>query len=154
MLTLIVPRDLVTRLEDALREAREREVGGVLLAEHVDFNTFKLQDLTIHKRGTFSSFVRRIEDAWTTLKGFFGRTAGNYMRFNYIGEWHSHPSFDPRPSGKDHGAMRDIVMDPHVGANFVVLLIVKLSVGGVLVGTVHTYLPDGQVTQSRLEVEQ
>lgn len=152
MLTLVIPRNLAQRLERALLEAGTHEIGGVLLAEHVDYNTFKLSDLTIHRRGTFGSFVRRIEDAWATLKAFFGRSKGNYARFNYIGEWHSHPSFVPYPSDKDHRTMEDIIRDPKVGANFVILLIIKLTAGK-LIGTVHTYLPDGQIHLSHWNVE-
>ena len=39
--------------------------------------------------------------------------------------------------------MHQIADDPKVGANFVVLLIVKLYWYGALVAGVHTYLPGG-----------
>lgn len=39
--------------------------------------------------------------------------------------------------------MREIVGDATIGANFVVLLIVKLSPGGALLTSVDSYLPNG-----------
>lgn len=153
MLTLILPPEIIARLEQALRRAGQREVGGVLMAEHVGQNEFAVRDISIHRRGTFSSFFRRIEEAWATLNRFFTRTKQNYVRFNYIGEWHSHPSFEPVPSGQDHGSMHEIISDVSVGANFVVLVIVKLNSSGNLIGTVHTYLPNGSVQRSTLIVQ-
>lgn len=120
------------------------------MAEHVGVNKFVVRDLTIHRRGTFASFVRRIEDAWAVLSRFFERTKRDYRRFNYIGEWHSHPSFEPVPSARDHQSMRAIVLDESVAANFVVLMIVKLSPQGTLIGAAHTYLPDGSFQRSKL----
>ena len=46
--------------------------------------------------------------------------------------------------------MLEIVMDETVGANFAVLLIVKLMPDRGLVGTAHTYLPNGVKSQSQL----
>lgn len=121
-----------------------------MMAEHVSVNTFIVRDLTIHRRGRLASFVRRIEEAWSALTRFFDRTKRDYQRFNYIGEWHSHPSFEPSPSGRDHQSMHEIISDGSVGANFVVLMIVKLNPEGSLVGTAHTYLPDGRFERSEL----
>lgn len=150
MLTLILPADIATTLHQALVQSGKREVGGVMMAEHVGVNEFVVRDLTIHRRGTFASFVRRIEDAWAVLARFFERTKRDYRWFNYIGEWHSHPSFEPAPSARDHQSMREIVLDASVAANFVVLMIVKLSPQGTLIGTAHTYLPDGSFQRSKL----
>lgn len=120
------------------------------MAEHVGLNEFVVRDITIHRRGTFASFLRLIEEALATLNRFFEKTNRHYARFNYIGEWHSHPSFEPVPSGQDHRTMQDIVSDTSMGANFVVLVIVKLDISGNLVGTAHTYLPNGATHRSTL----
>lgn len=153
MLTLILPPEIIARLEQTLRRAEQREVGGVLMAEHVGQNEFVVRDISIHRRGTFSSFFRRIEEAWSILNRFFEKTKQDYTRFNYIGEWHSHPSFEPLPSAQDNRSMYEIISDTSVGANFAVLLIVKLNASGRMIGTVHTYLPDGSVQRSTLIVQ-
>lgn len=150
MLNLVLPPEIAQVILTALREAGHREIGGVLMAEHVGQNEFKVCEVTIHRCGAIASFVRLIEDAVGKLRQFFQRTDHDYQRFNYLGEWHSHPLFETLPSNKDDKSMLEIVKDKSVGANFAVLLIVKLDPNGQLVGTAHTYLPDGRRMQSTI----
>ena len=142
MIILILPPEVSETIKAALRTAVKREVGGVLMGEHIGPDQFEVKELTVHQRGAIATFVRRIEDALGHLASFFERSKHDYTRFNYIGEWHSHPSFIPEPSLRDDASINEIVGDPKVGANFVVLLIVKLDAQGQLLGTAHTYLPD------------
>lgn len=148
MLTLILPLEQHELLLAALRKAGQREVGGIIMGEHAGPNLFVAREMTVHRRGAFASFVRRIEDAIGRLRAFFQETGHDYTRFNYLGEWHSHPSFPPYPSRTDDLSMLQIVQDKEVGANFAVLLIIKLGSEGKLVCTAHTYLPDGTRTPS------
>jgi integrative and conjugative element protein (TIGR02256 family) len=150
MISLILPKSVQTLMLEATRKAGWNEVGGVLMAEHMGHNIFKVCEITVHRRGAFASFVRRIEDAINHIQKFFDRKESNYIRFNYLGEWHSHPSFEPTPSSTDDASMREIVGDRKVGANFVVLLIVKL-VDKELIGTAHTYLPTGEKYRSQIQ---
>lgn len=153
MLTLILPPEQHELLLEALRKAGRREVGGILMGEHAGPNLFIVREMTVHGRGAFASFVRRIEDARGNLHAFFRKTDYDYGRFNYIGEWHSHPSFSPYPSRTDDLSMLQIVQDGTVGANFVVLLIAKLCSEGELVCTAHTYLPSGVRLPSTVSFE-
>jgi len=153
VLALILPSEQHELLLVALRKAGRREVGGIMMGEHVGLNLFIVREMTVHRRGAFASFVRRIEDAIGRLRAFFRETGHDYARFNYIGEWHSHPSFTPYPSRTDDLSMLQIVQDKTIGANFVVLLIAKLGSEGELVSTVHTYLPDGTRELSTVRVE-
>lgn len=150
MLTLILPFEQAGILRTALADAGQREIGGVLMGEHVGTNEFVIRELTVHRRGSFASFLRRIEDALGQMRAFFKRTGHDYRRFNYLGEWHSHPSFAPFPSSTDDASMLDIVQDAGVGANFVVLMIVKLGQRQELVATAHVYLPDGERSSASL----
>ena len=150
MLTLILPLEQAEILRTALTRAGHREIGGVLMGEHVGTNEFVVRELTVHRRGSFASFLRRIEDAMGQMREFFKRTGHDYRRYNYLGEWHSHPSFEPLPSSTDDASMLDIVQDADVGANFAVLLIVKLGRIQELVATAHVYLPVGTKSQANL----
>ncbi len=123
------------------------------MGEHVGHNRFAVRTLTVQGGGTFASFVRGTKAALRAVKEFLLRSNHEYTRFNYLGEWHSHPSFSVQPSSTDHRAMLDIVTNSSVGANFVVLLIFKLTSLGVLKGSAHTYLPDGSVLASELFLE-
>jgi len=148
MLTLILPDEFSSLIIAALLKSGSKEVGGILMAEHTGINEFTIRDITVQKRGAFASFFRKIEDALGRLNDFFDKANHNYSKFNYLGEWHSHPSFEPVPSPKDDQSMLQIVQDTSVGANFVVLLIVKLNTTSDMIGTAHTYLPDGKRTRA------
>lgn len=150
MLKLILTPEIAEEITIALRKSGDREIGGILMGEHTGPDAFKVTKITVQKRGGISSFMRIIEDAVGKLNTFFRQSNNDYSRFNYMGEWHSHPLFTPYPSSKDDSSMLEIVMDETVGANFVVLIIVKLTPDGGLIGTAHTYLPNGVKSQSCL----
>ncbi|MBT3067968.1 Mov34/MPN/PAD-1 family protein [Rhodoferax sp. U11-2br] len=143
MLTVTIPVDVQQALRKALKAAGTDECGGVLMGEHVGPGHFAVRHLSVQGGGRFASFVRQTQSALRALRKFFNQSGHDYERFNYLGEWHSHPSFSVQPSPTDHQSMLDIVMDVRVGANFVVLLIFKVSHQGDLEGSAHTYLPDG-----------
>lgn len=151
MLRVTVPAEMRSRLRDALWRAGRNECGGVLMGEHVGHNHFVVRALTFERTGSFARFLRGVRVATSALRAFFKRTGNDYSRFNYLGEWHSHPSFPTEPSTTDHGSMMRIVQDPAVGANFAVLVIVRLDQHHNLQGSAHTYLPDGSVRRSQLD---
>lgn len=123
------------------------------MGECLEANRFRVADLTIQKRGgTFASFIRRVGEALSALARFYRRTGEDYTHFNYLGEWHSHPSFSVSPSGKDVRSMVEIAEDPKVGATFVVLVIVRLK-GGDLVGSASVFWPDGASEDAALSIE-
>jgi hypothetical protein len=126
-----------------LEQAGRREIGGILMGEHVDPDTFRVMDLTVQREGgTFAAFLRLIDEILAPLREFFEKTRHEYTRFNYMGEWHSHHSFALSPSVPDHEAMYDIATDPQVGAHFVVLLLVKLGDRGQLESSLTVYQTD------------
>lgn len=153
MLKLVLIPEITEEIAIALHKSGNREIGGILMGEHTGSNEFKVTKITVQKRGGISSFVRSIEDALGKLSIFFRQSNNDYSRFNYIGEWHSHPLFSPFPSSKDDTSMLEIIMDKTVGANFVVLLIVKLNLEKHLVSTAHTYLPNGTKSKSELVLQ-
>lgn len=126
---ILLPPEVVSRIRDALMRAGQDEIGGVLMGEHLGEVTFRVVEVTVQDRGTIARFVRGVRDAVWALDRFFHRTKRNYRRFNYLGEWHSHPLFSLHPSGKDQRSMREIVDDPTTSANFAVLVLTKLRTG-------------------------
>jgi [CysO sulfur-carrier protein]-S-L-cysteine hydrolase len=123
---LLLPLKIVKRLRRELR-GRRHEIGGVLVGENVAPDTFRLVDISVqHSGGTVTHFVRDPEHHREFLANFFARTGNDYKKFNYIGEWHSHPAFEAVPSGEDIASMFEIIEDPVVGVNFAILIIVRL----------------------------
>ena len=124
----------------------------MLFAQHVSQNTFQVLEATIEKAGTISRFVRGLKYSLRQLQRFFARHDYKYTEFNYLGEWHSHPSFGLNPSPRDDETMMDMVTAPDVGANFVVLMIVKIE-DGQLKGKAWAYYPSGVRTDCILDLQ-
>lgn len=128
MLKLLVSKKFKIIIEKTCRKSGSRECGGVLFAENKKENLFEIVEITADiKAGHFAVFVRQLKNTIFYLKYFFKKYGHNYKKYNYIGEWHSHPQFDLIPSNQDNSTMFEIVMDGNVGANFAVLIIVKLQ---------------------------
>jgi integrative and conjugative element protein (TIGR02256 family) len=124
---LLLSRQILRRLQRELRRGGRREIGGLLMGEHLQGETFRLVDFSVqHSGGTDSHFTRDPSQHQAHLDTFFFKTGSDFARFNYLGEWHSHPSFEPRPSRDDIQTMQSIVEDPNVGVNFLVLVIARL----------------------------
>ncbi len=148
---ILVPIHIQKQLVEALHQAGDREIGGILMGEHVDIDEFHVIDLTIQARkGTLGSFIRLVTSAVAALKKFFEKTKKDYTRFNYLGEWHSHPSFMTFPSRKDIISMIEIIKDKEVGANFAVLIILKLNEHDSLVGSATAFYPDSRISECNL----
>jgi integrative and conjugative element protein (TIGR02256 family) len=125
---ILLPPQVIKRLKRELRRAGNREIGGLLFGEHLRDELFRVVEISVQRSGgSQSCFIRNPKDHQAQLQEFFVRTGKNYSRFNYLGEWHSHPSFEPVPSLTDIQTMQSIVDDPGVGINFLVLLIAKLG---------------------------
>jgi len=100
----------------------------VLLGEHLGPDLFRVLECTVQMGGgTSSSFVRMPEAVDAALQQFYERHDFDYSRFNYLGEWHSHPSFALIPSRTDERTMLSIVKDPDSHAKFAVLMLVRLN---------------------------
>jgi integrative and conjugative element protein (TIGR02256 family) len=114
------------KLRRALRAAGSREIGGVLMGEQIAPGHFRVVDLSIDSQtGGRAHFVRSSEAHADALSAFFRETGHQYDRFNYLGEWHSHPRFSVTPSTQDITSMIDLV-EGERGIEFAVLLIVRL----------------------------
>ncbi|MEQ1947412.1 MAG: Mov34/MPN/PAD-1 family protein [Bryobacteraceae bacterium] len=127
---LLVARPVIQRLERELRRAGRREIGGLLMGEHVRDELFRLVELSVQRGGgTNACFIRRPQDHKAQLEKFFAGTGNDFSRFNYMGEWHSHPSFEPLPSDTDIRTMQSMVEDPDAGVNFLVLMVCRMASG-------------------------
>lgn len=138
---LLVPSKVRAQLQEVLMQVGRTEIGGILMGEDLGSDTFRISDLTVQRHGgTFATFVRFVKDCLTPLQNFFRSTKNEFQKFNYMGEWHSHHSFELMPSMDDHRSMFEIIEDDRVGANFVVLFIVKLDSNAEVEGAVFVYI--------------
>jgi hypothetical protein len=112
----------------------------MLFGEHVGDDEFRVLEATVAGTGSIAAFLRSVTEGLRRLEKFFARTRHDYSRFNYLGEWHSHPSFALVPSATDDDTMFEIVDDPDTGARFAVSLIVKVEAGH-LSSSAFSYFP-------------
>ncbi|KAK45339.1 hypothetical protein BG58_18345 [Caballeronia jiangsuensis] len=123
-----------------LRRAGTDEIGGVLATERVADRVFRIVDLSVQRKGgTFAAFSRDASLHKRFIRRFHDLTGHQYERFNYLGEWHSHPSFPALPSPTDVLTMHSLLEAPEQMANFLVLLIVKRSSAGKLEASAHAF---------------
>lgn len=119
--------DIESRLRRDLRSAGPREIGGMLFAEQLAPSHFRVLDFSVDVgAGSREKFRRDSSTHRQALDAFFERTGGDFAKFNYLGEWHSHPSCSVRPSLEDVATMTELVSDERNTISFAVLLIVRL----------------------------
>ena len=119
--------DVESRLRRVLRQAGPREIGGMLFAEQLAPARFRLMDFSVDSSSGSHAHFRRDPVAHTAaLNEFFDGTGRDFSRFNYLGEWHSHPSFSALPSLHDMETMQSLVENPDSEISFALLLIVRL----------------------------
>jgi len=136
MIKLLIPHAVASRMKNAVQQAGVQEIGGVLFGEHVSEGVFRICEISIQRHnGSWIRFVRLMNGGLSKMFfQFFRKNNYRYTKFNYLGEWHSHPTFSLVPSGQDYRTMQSIVSDPEVGANFAVLMIVKITNGNLQAG--------------------
>lgn len=118
-------KDVRERMMSCLAKAKHREIGGILMAEQVEPGEFRIVDFSLDDfTGSAAHFVRSPDYHRAALDAFFARTGNNYTRYNYLGEWHSHPNHAPFPSPTDILSMHDL-LDEEGNIPFAILLIVK-----------------------------
>ncbi|MFL6416742.1 MAG: Mov34/MPN/PAD-1 family protein [Bryobacteraceae bacterium] len=83
------------------------------------------------------------------LEDFFQRTGSDYRRFNYLGEWHSHPSFPVLPSTEDKTSMQSLV-DGERDIEFSALVIVKLRCFVLLEAAAYMFVRNAPPTRIAL----
>ncbi len=122
-----VAPEIGKKLRRVLRSAGRRETGGILFAEQLAPAHFRVIDLSVDDRsGSNDHFMRDPHAHERALHEFFARTGNNFSRFNYLGEWHSHPSFAVTPSMEDIATMTELVSERSSAISFAVLLIVRI----------------------------
>jgi len=122
---LVLPREVRKRLHTAVKKAGRREIGGVLMAEQIEPGSFRLVDFSVDSHtGGAAHFVRSVEAHQAALSSFFEKTGTEYGRFNYLGEWHSHPNHLPIASLEDSISMESLVAGER-DIPFAMLLVVR-----------------------------
>lgn len=120
-------KEVRERMMSSLVTAKRREIGGILMAEQVEPGKFRIIDFSVDDvTGDNNHFIRSPDHHRIALDAFFARTGNEYARYNYLGEWHSHPNHVPLPSTTDIISMQDLLREEEE-ISFAVLLVIKRS---------------------------
>ncbi|MBU2888241.1 Mov34/MPN/PAD-1 family protein [Celeribacter halophilus] len=148
---LCLQADVIRRMRRHMLRAGSREIGGMIMGEQTGDQQFRVVDFTIDATsGSPSNFTRDAEQHDQALAEFFKTTGADYHRFNYLGEWHTHPRFSVHPSLQDMHAMQDLV-DGSGGVDFAVLLIARLKWFGRFESSAHLFV-DGYVPSAIMQI--
>jgi integrative and conjugative element protein (TIGR02256 family) len=128
-LVVEISRPHLEEIAEELRKAGKAEIGGILLGEHLDEDHFRIVAYDINPMGDLrlGTFVRDEKSAAKRCEEFFKEKNQDFSRFNYIGEWHSHPQFEVQPSTEDDESMWSILGGAEGDPLFAVLMIVRLN---------------------------
>ena len=139
-----------------LKGARRKEIGGVLFGEQISEGDFRIVEATRQRffGGTATTFKRRGTAARKDILDLHKKVGGDPKRFNYLGEWHSHPNAPAIPSLQDEVTMRELLADQGGAVNFLVLLIVKLDAKARFHIVARSFLASGHALNCDIEIEQ
>lgn len=137
-LSLTVRRSQLAELQTHLKKGGHREIGGWLVAEQTAPDKFELVGLTVDlEAGTRDRFDSLTEPHSQQMDRILLENSGRAGRVDYLGEWHSHPTFPPIPSEIDVAAMTDMVENS--GPSFAALVIVRLLPNASIQATITTF---------------
>lgn len=126
-LNLLIEKSTRRQFARKLRGSGRREIGGILLGEQLEPGRFRLVNFSVDDiTGSEAHFCRSPEQHGKELTAFFKNTGHDYGRFNYLGEWHSHPQFPVSPSHQDVASMMGLVRG-EANIPFAALMIVRLD---------------------------
>lgn len=124
-LKLTIPRAQLKKMQICLKEGGIREIGGWLAAEQIAPGDFKLVGFTVDfEVGTWDHFESVPGSHTEQLDEILTENENRSGRVDYLGEWHSHPTFPPVPSTMDLAAMTNMVENS--GPAFAALIIVRM----------------------------
>ena len=125
--SILVERPIRIRFSKHLRRSGNREIGGLLFGEQLAPGRFRIVDFSVDEAtGEAAHFSRSVGGHSEELEHFFERTGADFTRYNYLGEWHSHPRFPLMPSAQDCHSMLEMVRT-ETSIPFSASLIVRLD---------------------------
>ena len=152
---LRISSELIEQWRADLSRAGAREIGGVLFGEQLAEGDFRIVKAMRQRfpGGTATSFHRHGSSARRQILALHKKFGSDPERFNYLGEWHSHPNAPVWPSRQDEVTMYKLLADQGESVNFLILMILRLDdQRRVQIGAM-TFLSSGHTIGCEIEVE-
>ncbi len=152
---LRIPSDVINRWRKEVSRAGAREIGGILFGEQLAEGDFRVVEARQQRfgGGTCTRFHRRGAGARKQVLALHKQFGDDPERFNYLGEWHTHPNAPVWPSLQDEVTMYQLLADQGEAVNFLVLVILKVDEEeGLQIGAM-TFLSSGHRIRCEIEIE-
>ena len=125
--TLIIPHNILRKLYLFIQDKGQNESGGILMGYIAnDGYRMKIHSITTPSKfdkATRTSFLRDKDRAQEIADSVFEKTQGMVV---YVGEWHTHPEDNPRPSGQDKKMIKEQFQN-EICAPIIILMILGLK---------------------------
>ena len=103
----------------------ENEAGGILLGEiYPDQNLIRVVEATVPTRADRATATTWHRDTDSANKHIHRAWRDSDGRVQYIGEWHTHAQRHPRPSGRDRQTRNELVREPGLVTDWLLLAII------------------------------
>lgn len=101
-----------------------KEAGGFLFTSDLYNDPILVEDISISSpkdKRTLTRFIPNKEAAQETINDMFDRG------FHYIGDWHTHPQYIPKPSWTDIRTIKDVFKKSKHGLSYILMLVLSNS---------------------------
>ncbi|HHX70090.1 MAG TPA: hypothetical protein GX708_18830 [Gallicola sp.] len=108
-----------------MKKYSPNETKGALFAKRIDDETFEIEKVYFEPNVGSFAFVKLYNNRTYKkfCKNYFDKHVGEYHIHNYLGDWHSHPSFSCTPSSYDVKEVEEDLKKSN--AKFLVQIILK-----------------------------
>lgn len=151
ILTVRVPIAIHTMMEKQVMESAEKETGGVLIGYFTDDRiavVVEASDAGPKAESSVNGFSRDVE---YTQRWLEQRVTESEGKIEYIGEWHSHPSEDTRPSSIDTTSLTEIANSPNYLCRTPVMVIMGYAEGQVAKSSAYSFAPNRPFREIKYE---
>jgi [CysO sulfur-carrier protein]-S-L-cysteine hydrolase len=152
-MTIILPKKISKILHKQIHRHSPNETKGALFAKQIDDDHYEIDEVYLERQIGSIAFVRLYNNQRYKRfqKQYHAKHDDDFLHHNYIGDWHSHPSFECVPSSFDR---MEVEMDlQQSNANFLIQVILKVEYNK-LVGDAFLYNKDASAQQIQLDIRQ
>lgn len=146
---IILPEKIIKQISDAVIKNYPNETKGALFAKRISDELYEIEETYVEPKRGKRFFVKLFANyQYKKFQDDYHKKYKNdYLNHNYIGDWHSHPKLECKPSSYDISEGFDDLNKSN--ANFLIQLIVDV-VSEKLIGNCFIYLKDGTMREIEL----
>ena len=141
LIIIIIPKRIRKIIYENVKKHSPNETKGALFACKKDDSTFEIEDIYIEPSVGSFAFVKLYNNKSYKrfCQKYFSKHEDEDNVHNYIGDWHSHPSFSCYPSSYDKQEVEEDLRQSN--ALFLIQIILKIE-HNKLIGNAFLYNKD------------